>query len=325
MPPKTRVPQLDLPKNLPSEGAIKSHGRSLVNYEADFWEFEYQSSNYLGGLTDAMLISRHSDIVKNLTYLASPDRDSIPIFSFLSSWYWYRKEHQTRFEMHLRGLAAPLCAGYKSELLQEDGPERPKHPNAGNVLYRYGNLNRLEQLRASGGLRMWHAEFYTRLEQDLARQDNEMVKDRFLNGSSAIITMPDGKQVKPIGDIRFSSSGHDYFLLCMSCDWDQKLLSDFGVEYCGVITGVDEFASRLGCAISTVMPNYLFHHNPVEYFDPYESVPGQYLSHAMSKDFKYAYQREYRFLMLNPDSSPSDREHVDLEIGPLDGFSVWGK
>lgn len=326
MRPKTRIPPLDLPKMLPANDAITSWGQSKANYEADFWEFEYQCYRYLSSLNDAVLSSRHAEIVKNLECLASPDRDVIPIRSFLSSWYWYRKEHQTRLEMELRGLVAPLSPGYIPEISVGSRLIRPKHPNAGDVLYRYGNLNRLEQLQSSGGLRMWHAEFYAKLEKDEARQDKEMAKDRYLNGPLTVITNSDSVRIPTVGDVCISHSGPEYFLLCMSCDWDAKLFDDFKVEHCGVVEEVDGFAMSLERAISLAMPGYLFHHNPVEYFDPHETVSNQYFSHTMSKDFKFAYQREYRFLMMNDTSIPSRREYVDLELGPLrSGFSIRGK
>jgi hypothetical protein len=41
---------------------------------------------------------------------------------------------------------------------------------------------------------------------------------------------------------------------------------------------------------------WFFHHNPIEYFDPYDVPRGVRVDSAMCKDFRYAYQREYRFL-----------------------------
>ncbi|WP_153002438.1 hypothetical protein [Pseudomonas putida] len=320
---KIEIPLLNLPRTHPTEDAIKSWGQSRTNYDADFWEFEYRNYRYLSGLDDRALEKRHNDIVKNLECLASPDRDVIPILSFLSSWYWYRKEHQTRLEMAMRGIAARLSSGHRPKVLVGTGPVRPKHPNAGDVLYRYGNFKWLEQLHKVGGLRMWHADFYARLEKDAARQDQEMVKGRFLNGPKTIITNLDGLRIPTIGDVRISHSGPEYFLLCMSCDWDVELFDDFGVDHCGVVEDVEGFALKLEEALAHAMPGYRFHHNPVEYYDPYEAVRDQYFSHAMSKDFKYAYQREYRFLALNTNSDVSGIECVDLQVGPLgSGFNI---
>ncbi|WP_155738220.1 hypothetical protein [Pseudomonas putida] len=316
---KIQIQSLNLPRAYPAEGAIKSFGQSRANYDADFWEFEYISYRYLSELDSRALEKRHAEIVKNLECLASPDRDVIPCLSFLSSWYWYRKEHQTRLEMAMRGISAPLSSGYQPKSGTGDVPVRPRHPNAGDVLYRYGNLKWLDKLSEVGGLRMWHADFYAKLETDVARQDHEMVKDRFLNGPKTIITNMDGLRIPTVGDVRISHSGPEYFLLCMSCDWDVGLFDDFNVEHCGIVEDVDGFALKLEVALARAMPGYLFHHNPVEYFDPYEGVKNQYYSHAMSKDFKYAYQREYRFLALNTNSAGSGAEYVDLEIGPLGG------
>jgi hypothetical protein len=46
------------------------------------------------------------------------------------------------------------------------------------------------------------------------------------------------------------------------------------------------------------LDGWYFYHNPVEYFDPYEMSANQYFNAAMCKDFRFAYQREYRFLWM---------------------------
>lgn len=321
MSPKSVIQSLNKPKNLPFEDALKSHGQSQVNYESDFWELEYQTRRYLAGLDDSGLLARHVCILKNLEYFASPESDFIPIHSFRSSWFWYRKEHQTRFEMHLRGLFSEVCTS--SSLAQNvcesliSLPAPSASHASGGKLYRYGGLNRLEQLQASGGLRMWHAEFYSKLEKDLARQDNEMAKDRYLNGALTVITGADGVRIPTVGDVCISHSGPEYYLLCMSSSLDLKLFDDFNVHHCAVIENVDDFAMKLEHAALAAMPGFLFHHNPVEYFDPYEAVPRQHLSHTISKDFKYAYQKEYRFLLMSNNQTTSGREYLDLELGPM--------
>ena len=48
-------------------------------------------------MDDDRLVKRYSEIARNMAALVSEDRYVIPIRSFLSAWYWYRKEHQTRY------------------------------------------------------------------------------------------------------------------------------------------------------------------------------------------------------------------------------------
>src|SRR4051794_23095922 len=95
---------LPLPSTLPSPEAIKSWGQNEVFYEADFWMLEYHSHRYLGRVNDSSLIARYDAIVRNMLSIIADERHVITIHSFLSSWYWYRKEYQTRLEFALRDL-----------------------------------------------------------------------------------------------------------------------------------------------------------------------------------------------------------------------------
>ena len=64
---------------------------------------------------------------------------------------------------------------------------------------------------------------------------------------------------------------------------------------------------------------WYFHHNPAWYFDPHESSLKSLVSHATYKDFKFAYQEEYRFLWANHGGKPVQHAQV-LELGSLVGI-----
>ena len=314
---KTTIEPLDLPDVFPTEKAIKSWGQSRTCYEPEYWEFEYRYHRYLSNIDLLALQRRYVDIAKNLACLASPERHVIPLNTFLSSWYWYRKEHQTRLELHLRGHNTPVPAPKPISSVSDKVPRRPSHPNAGDILYRYTSEQRVNDLATLGSIRMWHAEYYAKLEKNPARQDKEMSKNEFLHGPSTVITAPNGQRLPVIGDVQVTHTGPDYYLLCMSCDWDPRLLDDFEVSHCAVISNVDEFSLRLERATSTLVPGWLFYHNPVEYFDPYESPPRQCIDHATAKDFRFSYQREYRFLLMRLDHGPDPQQYLDIAIGNL--------
>jgi len=98
-----RVPSLVLPTTLPTRAAIRSWGDNLHNYEPEFWEFQYEVYRYLRGVAPLALADRYQTLIRNMRALIASERHVIPIQSFLSSWYWYRKEHQTRLEFAMRG------------------------------------------------------------------------------------------------------------------------------------------------------------------------------------------------------------------------------
>lgn len=293
-----KIPSLTLPQHFPHPDAIRSFGDNLQSYKPDFWEFQYQLFRYLERVPDRLLIARYQDVLRNMKALISRDRDVIPIQSFLSSWYWFRKEHQTRLEFALRNAVLPVTPPTNTmfDNLAPGAPARPSHPNAGDVLFRYDRHIYIEPLAVNGSLRISPASGYSSVENDRARQDDECSKKAFLSGAHTRITTEDGRSIPVLGDVEQTLSMPNYYVFCMACDWDQDLFSDFeGADTCIVIKDVNEFARRLDYSAAPQLPGWYFDHNPVQYFDPYERIKNEYFG-AMSKDFRFAYQREYRFI-----------------------------
>jgi hypothetical protein len=68
--------------------------------------------------------------------------------------------------------------------------------------------------------------------------------------------------------------------------------------------------------IGMMLHGWGFHHNPVEYFDPYERIKNEYLNAGMCKDFRFAYQREYRFLWF-PQNNQVPEGFKFISLGSL--------
>jgi len=309
------IHSLPLPGALPSVKAMTSWKQNPTTYEPEFWLLEYHAHRYLGRVGENELMARYDSIVRNMQAIISHDRNIIPIHSFLSSWYWYRKEYQTRLEFALRNypLHRQLPVIVPRDL--SAAPVRPRSPNAGDVLFRYGERQWLQELVDFGRLRMKSAREYAQIENDPARHDDELVKHSYSPGAYVTITMPNGQQSHPIGDMQHSVSGTDYFLYCLSSDWDADLMQDFKAEGCAVIKDPHEFARRLETAATSQLGDWYFHQCPVGYFDPYERRPKERIDNAMSKDFRFAYQREYRLLFAGFGKTATG--FVSLEMGPL--------
>lgn len=319
-----RIPILKLPETLPSGQAICSFGDNQHSYEPEFWELQYQLYRYLEGVSGVVLAERYSSILNNMRALISRDRDVIPIQSFLSSWYWFRKEHQTRFEFALRGIQLPVPPPYDAVFDNKalGAPIRPKHVNAGDVLFRYDRRQgaetcHIEAMRRNGIVRIRPASDFREIEQDKARQDEELSKKSFLPGSHTRITTQDGREIPIIGNVQQTVSMPNYYVWCVACDWDNGLFTHFNADCCIVIKDGDEFVRRLEVAVADLLPGWYFHHNPVQYFDPYEKQRDEFFDAAMSKDFRFAYQREYRFLWF-PENVEDANGFIYPKLGCLE-------
>jgi hypothetical protein len=316
-----RVRALCIPDVLPHPDAIRSWGDNRHSYEPEFWEFQYEIYRYLGRVSDDELIERYRSLLRNMKSLVGPDRHLIPIQSFLSSWYWYRKEHQTRLEFAMRDKPLPVSPPDGSfDATPVDAPARPRSPNAGDVLFRYGKRTYMEAMVLQGHARIGPASFYQSLELGAARADEERAKHSFMPGQYTKVTTQDGRPIPVIGDIRQTVSAPNYYALSLSCDWDLSLYSAFDADACVVIRKPEELAHRLEVAAKEQLENWYFHHNPIEYFDPYEMAKNHYFDAAMCKDFRFAYQREYRFIWMNLEGQEaSGFRHLNL--GPLDNIA----
>ena len=131
-----KIQLLDLPKQMPTQGAMKSCKQNEHNYDPEFWEFQYETYRYLKNVEIDKLDERYLEIYRNLFILVRHERHVIPVDSFLSSWYWYRKEHQIRYEYFLRNRPLPLPLPAPRGVFH--APVRPKGPNYCDIIFRYG-------------------------------------------------------------------------------------------------------------------------------------------------------------------------------------------
>jgi len=311
-----KIASLTLPNILPHEKAIKSWGQNIHNYEPEFWEFFYDLHRYLKNIDEKKLIKRYRDLCRNFHVLTSDNRHVIPINSFLSSWYWYLKEHQTRYEFHLRGITLPNEPPSPREPIVK--PYSPKSPNSCDIIFRYGELKYMKLIVDEGIIRISPASKYKDGNAHDPRTDDEINKHRWELGDKIRIITQDGKESSIIGDLKHTvSASNNYYTLCCACDFEPTIFEEFNYDSCVVFKHPEEFANRLEKAAKKQLPGWYFHHNPTEYFDPYVPTKNQYFDATMCKDFSYAYQMEYRFLW-HPMGKANAKDYIDINLGPLD-------
>jgi hypothetical protein len=310
-----KIESLKLPEQLPTSEALKSWQQNEHDYEPEFWEFQYEIYRYLKNINDKNLIERYRDIHRNFHVLVRPERNVIPVNSFLSSWYWYRKEHQTHYEFFLRNLPLPMPTPYPRQYFV--APIRPKGPNSGDILFRYGDSEFMRVFAERGEIRISPASVYKDGPVTDPRTDDELNIHRWLSGQHTRITTKEGKNIPVIGDVHETVSiPMNYYTLCMSCDFEPKMFEEFGYDSCVIIKDPEQFAARIENSSRDFLQNWYFHHNPIEYFDPYEPYKNQYLDPVMCKDFRFTYQMEYRFIW-HPLNFGSAKDYVFLTIGAL--------
>ena len=281
------------------------------------WELEYRGYRYLENIQSEKLQERYYNIVRNMSRLLAPERDIIPLNSFLSSWYWYRKEFKTRLEFHLRGLS-PQIKPPNSLPVQKFSlhGHQSRHPTAGDVLFRFGDSKYMFPLVSEGNIRIGPASQHLQGTPGDPRVDDELRKLSFLPGHHVQITTQFGKQMPIRGDLCRSISAENYYLLCASCGCHPELFQDFNADSCVIIHNPEVFACRINEAAQRQIPGWYFYYNPVHYFDPYEVMPNEPFDPVTCKDFAFAYQMEYRFVWDSMGRGAT-ADYLYLDVGPL--------
>lgn len=310
------VKSLSLPQNYPAERAIKSWGQNIHNYEPEFWEFQYEIYRYLKNISDEKLLKRYEDLCRNFAVFSDSSRDIIPMNSYQSSWYWYRKEHQTRYEFFLRNLSLPEPPKPRAIIKK---PYRNEKSVSYDILYRYGYDKPITSLLESGFTKIKSASVYKDGISSDPRTDDEKNKERWFVGNHSKITTQNGDEIKISRDVKSSISACDYYVLCLSYDFEPSIFDEFGYDSCLIIKDPEKFASRLEAEFKKHFPRWYFHHNPIQYFDPFEHQKNEYFNPTMSKDFSFAYQMEYRFLLdpLKPAEEIKSLSNFEIQLGSL--------
>lgn len=309
-----KMEPLTLPRGYPTAEAMKSWNQNEHNYNPDLWALDYETRRYLSGMTENDLRDRHASIIRNMDSYTEPYRDAVPINSYQSSWYWHRKEYQTRLEFILRGADPPLCE-FAPAISNSGESEAEEIPNGNKFIFRYSKRKYMRQMIEQGQIRFSPAERYDNEKYNDARRDDELNKHAYIPSKNAKITDESGRTTNVIGDIRRTVSGPDYHLVCFSCVWNEKLFADFDADTCVKILDTNEFAKRIESAGKMTFPDWYFHDCPIQYFDPYEQDRHEPFDSAMSKDFRFAYQNEYRIIWARLDA-PYVAGYKSIRIGP---------
>jgi hypothetical protein len=144
----------------------------------------------------------------------------------------------------------------------------------------------------AGEFRLVPASEYGEIKNDMARQDNELVREQAHSGKNVTVThVATGKCISVFGDITYRDEiGTDYYTLCLSSTWDPLLFNEFkGSDSCLVIHKPEEFCERVHFYAEKQLKEWAGIDAAVSYF------VGSQLGPAFSKSWKYLPQKEWRF------------------------------
>ena len=288
---------------------------------------DYRRDRFMRHLTDEQLERRLVDLVANMTGLTPMGLVSMrPPSDELA--YWLARFSEVTEEIALRygpfpngftqgrigfrgfpGSLDPRNLGRPTRFLMSRSQDDP-------VVVKYGEARFLRPALERGQLRVSPASTYADPSLNAAIQADEHGAE--IEFAANVLPTPEIPGIELPTRVWLKTTrrvASNYYVYCTSSVFDLRLLFDFGADCCIVVHDPQEFSRRLLGAMEERLPGWTARTGEVEYFDPLQVTPQQ-VRLPMAKHFRYAYQREHRFVWLPPDRRDA-LEPIYVELGPL--------
>lgn len=283
---------------------------------------EYEASRYLRHAPDVALDQRLQNIGGNLW---STDRDGnvTPTRDQSHRQALLKLYNETLFEQHLRNPADLIFdeAQTRARFSHAYMPPKLKSPITFNppCLAKFGKQSHIVQALETGRIRIAPASAYNDPSLNAAQQDeelqhhvrtpNERLKIRMFGRD-----MPDGEEREIFPEwlelFRYMNVPN-FYVWCCGLGYDARLFKEFEADAALIVLDKDAFALRMRDAFEREKPGIRFEHKGIGYYDPYTTQHHQ-LVPAFSKNLKYLYQNEYRFVWWMPAGATLDPFFIEL-------------
>ena len=199
-------------------------------------------------------------------------------------------------------------------------------PNGPPFLLRFGSRSNMQELVASGGLLFQEASTFGNAE-NLSVQDDELtlLMKRYIptNELHHILETPVPTPFEGPGmGLNFALSCPNFLVLCMTDTINFRMISDWNAEAVAVIHDPLEFKRRLKDVTADLISGAgakQLEGGKVRYIDPY--FPLSRPDVPFCKHYKFAYQREYRFVIRGPKRVTFAQRK--LALGPLKDIATF--
>lgn len=298
----------------------------------EIWRAQYRERRYARHLAQPELDRRCRDILVNLLTLRADGKISVqPSPDAVGRW----TELFTHVLEEFRLRHGPSPAGFSQNVLHsEPFPDyvgalggratavlAARTAELGGVVVKYGKRQYMEALYRDGALRVQPASFYAKPGHNGAVRDDELALGlSFALSREDVVALVRNPQDVPVNapeqrlNLELRSPG-DYWMFCASTAVEPRLFVDFDADACVIVRDQAAFRARLAVATLAALGPHTARDAPALYVDPLlpDTVK---VDVRFAKHFRYAYQREYRFVWW-PGEPQTALGHVDVELGSL--------
>ncbi len=214
-------------------------------------------------------------------------------------------------EYPFQGLTNAMVSS-SEECVEKAKKLRSYIKNNNGMLFRFNSFDYMEELVRDGGIFLRSASSYKH-EENLSVKDDELSL-KFLHYLSDY----DRQNYCDMPYMEYQISCPDFLTLCFTDSINYRMISDWNAEAAVIIHDPQEFYIRLDNHTQKLQTEkFKLERGNVRYIDPYfdssSRIKGEDL--PFCKDFRFGYQKEYRFIIRNDKQLDSNQRKVFL--GPL--------
>lgn len=276
--------------------------------EFDGWLREYEMTRYLRKLSDERLRLRMDDLAQNLW---STDREGhvtppkyqknrtgvLRLYSHLLFEGFLRNPNSNKLILNEKNIRKKASAKYVRPTIDH---EILFHPDC---FSKFGKKEHIIDAYENGRFRIAPASSYSDSSLNVAQMDDEL--ENFVRTPNKVMMMelwgsetPDGPikkiELEPIEYFEYKNS-ENFYVWCCALSYDARMFSEFEANSVLIIHDKEEFSKRLELAVLKQKNELVFERGPIRYYDAYTCQHNQ-LTRGFSKEIKYLYQNEYRFI-----------------------------
>lgn len=295
----------------------------------EYWEMHYRQEPYLRHLTADQLAKRFRDVMNNLMTIEKDQKIGIIPMDERGD-YWSAAIAHIYEEYRLRD-GIPQQDTQKLIYPKYDWPGVDKALAKvtamglvpGQYLVRYSRYDYLKDALEKGKIRINPATIYRDQSLNRAVRDDELALTLYPHQSAeeaaSLAKFSDDLKnpVQPLGAVNVSvTAPTNYYVYCMTSEFALRLFADFEANACLIVTKPQIFVERLLKGGLDKLPCWTAFGVGVHYVDPAIKTEGD-IDILYSKDFSFAYQKEYR-LIWKPPTTETVLNYIEVEIGNLE-------
>ncbi len=290
------------------------------------WRGEYERSRYLQNATNELLDERLKAISANL-WSTGQHGDVTPTRQATVRHRLLKLAYHVMLEKLERGLPTPKT--FDEKTLRDNGVGsyvppvlRSSFVGGPSGFAKYGKRDHVRASFVHGAFRIAAASSYLDSSLNEAQADQELEHAVVTPNEQILMRLygqdPAGNEIEiphtPLELFRYMQVPN-FYVWCCGLSYDARMFHDFQAEAVVIIRDMAAFTARFTAAVKAGRPDLASQHGPCVYYDPY-TVRRDQLTPMYSKNLRYLYQNEYRFIWTVPPEA-TDFPPFFVELGPL--------